>query len=464
MGINFNFGLGGKTGNNDDGGAAGQAGATTTDPNTAVVADPNAAASTPPPTEPIMADSIAPAVPVAPAAPVAFGDDITINVTDAPNIAEVNAPAVGEVQMTEVPAEAAPVAEAVPVAEILAAPVVAEEAPLNPFGESTPTNEIPPATDVVVEAAPLNPFAENTEARAAAAPVSTDNPFAVEAATPAVAEEVAVNPFETQAPATEAVTPEAPATEMPAVDLTPAPLAENPFAATQETQAAPEAPAAEMPAVDLTPAPLAENPFAATQETEPAPEQTPALDINFGETADEPAATEAAEEVNLNTKSEATPVMPSENPFADNSAASEDEDTAVVVEEEKEEEAPTPPHTQTSGNGSNPLKSLKNIKAEIAGFVALHNQNVADYKSQIKGLETKINEEKELLKKRKGEFRNMLGEIEALTQDFGGNAKQEKHQEKGHDSNDDHQNKPKKKRNRKKKNNSEQKQEQGDQN
>jgi len=140
------------------------------------------------------------------------------------------------------------------------------------------------------------------------------------------------------------------------------------------------------------------------------------------------------------------------NPFADDSAQDDNAATDDAAEEAVEV-APTP----VAGDGSSPLTSLENIKAEIAGFVATHNQNVADYKDQIKGLEGKIKEEKELLKSRKAEFRAMLGEIEALTEDFGG---QDKKQESQKQQNEEAQSKPKKKRNRKKKSNPEQNKEQ----
>ena len=109
--------------------------------------------------------------------------------------------------------------------------------------------------------------------------------------------------------------------------------------------------------------------------------------------------------------------------------------------------------TAPKGDGSSPLSSLENIKAEIAGFVNTHNQNVEDFKSQIKELESKIRNEKELLKKRKKEFRAMLGEIEALTEDFTPNAGENKnHKPEEHNEAANQNAKPKRKRNRKKNN------------
>jgi len=91
MGINFNFGLGGKSGNSDDGTAS------ATDPNAVITADPNAG-STPPPTEPIMVQPPTQAVPTVVPTPVSeFGDDITINVTDAPDIAPVPFETTGQI-------------------------------------------------------------------------------------------------------------------------------------------------------------------------------------------------------------------------------------------------------------------------------------------------------------------------------------------------------------------------------
>ena len=95
MGINFNFGLGGKTGNNDNG-TAGAA-----DPSTVITADPSAG-STPPPTEPIMVQPPAEAAAPTPvAATPNFGDDITINVTDAPAVAPDPSTLTGDIQITE---------------------------------------------------------------------------------------------------------------------------------------------------------------------------------------------------------------------------------------------------------------------------------------------------------------------------------------------------------------------------
>lgn len=449
MGINFNFGLGGK-GDGDDS-KAGTAGAA--DPTTAVVADPNAG-TTPPPTEPIMVTP--------PAVATEFGDDITINVTDAPlNIEPVVA--AGEPQITEVVVE--PTVAATPV-------VVPDATPLNPFADNTAPDAVAatPVAPVVAE----NPFAAPIEA-VIPTPVVAE-PVVLEAnqATPILnsVEEAPLNPFAAEAEvvlptpvatenpfATDATAPQSVA-EAPVEVIAEVPAAANPFAAAEPAPAeVAEEVVNEIKLEEAAPvvAPVvAENPFATdevkAEETVVTPEvkettveasENPFGDMSFGEEkADtEVKEVEEAPAVAFNFEKEETPAV---MPEADIKEIVEVENVEAVVEKSK----PEPKAKTPKGDGSSPLSSLQNIKAEIAGFVATHNQNVEDYKSEIKALEAKINGEKNLLKKRKQEFRNMLGEIEALTEDFnpGNNSNQS---EKADNQNS----KPKRNRNRNKKTN-----------
>lgn len=489
MGINFNFGLGGKK-DGDDNGSAGAA-----DPATSVATDPNAG-TTPPPTEPIMVTPPV-ATPNQEGAPATeFGDDITINVTDAPSNVEPT-PVVGEPQMTEMAAVPTPVAAepvplnpfadntAAPAAEV--APVVAE----NPFATTAaPTPVV--AEPVVLEAnqatpvaapvtpAPLNPFAEEAEA-VLPTPTTNENPFAsdiqvneTDAASAPVEPEnqAAANPFATTAPA-EVVA--APVVAEPIAETTPPaptplveePVAMNPFASDIQVNDPDAAPATEAPA-ESAPV-VAGNPFAsnddktadaaatpAAAETAPVVEsvkeeavavnENPFADMSFGEekpeakTAEEKSEPAVAFGFDTETKAEekAEPEVKVDEPVK--------EDVVEKAEEKKPE--PKTKASSTKGDGSSPLSSLENIKAEIASFVATHNQNVEDYKAEIKALEAKINGEKNLLKKRKQEFKNMLGEIEALTEDFTPHSDNSNSEE-----NNNQNNKPKRKRNRNKKQN-----------
>jgi hypothetical protein len=479
MGINFNFGLGGK----NDGDNSGAGTTSTTDPNTPVTNDPNAG-TTAPPTEPVMVE------PAAANAPE-FGDDITINVTDAPlpTAAEPVMQVEPVVPQSLEPVAPVPVAEENPVlnpfAEQPAAPVAPTADESNPFAQApaltaapmpvaaTPVEPTPvAAVPVANDAAPLNPFAtetnqteNNTSETTPVVPtpaVESANPFATEVPTPVVAAPeggavIAENPFADTTPAPITLEPD---TQNDVVAAAPvAEAASNPFAepvvaeapaevsATPVTEAAPEA----------TPA-VAENPFAeatpAAVATEAAPADSEAAPINFN--FGEASQTETKPELD---KIETIPEPVPEVKVEDKTAAI----VAPVVETPKpkkvkselkadvKKEAPKP-----KSDGSSPLTSLENIKAEIAGFVSTHNQNIEDYKQEIKGLEAKIRDEKELLKKRKQEFRVMLGEIEALTEDF--TPKQNDHTDHSVESNTEAANqnsKPKRKRNRHKKNHNE---------
>lgn len=285
----------------------------------------------------------------------------------------------------------------------------------NPFAPTASNNEEQPKTEAAPKKATATPFSlssdteEKTEAENKAAETESNsetntvaNPFASTDSDNKEQPKTEAAP-EKASPADNPFAPAAAGEETEAETKNETPVAEqnneaknlNPFASTpsDDKVAESENKTADAKANDETGS--VANPFASTVETpnEEAPAEQASTDNTANKNANPFGATDTTEET-----SEAPEV-----PFASSEASVEKEDAA-----------------HSSSTKSDPLASLTQIKDEIENFVALHNKKVADYESQIRALQKKIRDEKELLKTKKAEFRNMLGEIESLTEDFQG--------------------------------------------
>jgi len=103
-------------------------------------------------------------------------------------------------------------------------------------------------------------------------------------------------------------------------------------------------------------------------------------------------------------------------------------ETTEIEKIPSEIEVNTPPvETATKTDLKDPLHCLSLIKTEVENFVKAHNQKIKNYEDQIKALQKQIQEEKDLLKTKKKEFRSMLEEIHNLT-DFSEKVEKPAHQ------------------------------------
>ena len=208
-----------------------------------------------------------------------------------------------------------------------------------------------------------------------------------------------------------------------------------------------EAKLAEKPAV-TAPA----NPFAVPTVTpkedskpeekkeEPKKENTPAPVVPAASPFSLPTVTPKEdfkpEEKKEEVKKEDTPapVVPATSPFSVPPVTpKEDSKPEEKKEEPKKEEKKeieikpkkpsTPEVTPSSSNSTNatndPMQSVGQVKNDIVAFVESHKGNVKRLQTEIAGLETKIQEEKNLLKSKGDAYVTMLKELQDLTQNFG---------------------------------------------
>jgi len=122
------------------------------------------------------------------------------------------------------------------------------------------------------------------------------------------------------------------------------------------------------------------------------------------------------------------PVVPAASPFSVPAV------TPEVKNEEKKEEIKkeieikpnkpsTPEVAPSSSNSTNatndPMQAVGQVKSDIVAFVDFHKKNIKQFQTEISGLETKIQEEKKLLKNKGDAYATMLKELQDLTQNFG---------------------------------------------
>lgn len=277
----------------------------------------------------------------------------------------------------------------------------------NDVGAAPPVFETVPSNDAPVQNT-NDPFASNTAV--ATDPFANNDTVAMSAPT--------TDPFANSTPALEVGTP---VTQESAPQNT---ASNDPFTAN------PAVPATT--SNDAPPQPVSD-PFA-------SPEANPTLEVPQAAEAAAPSTTDVNPFGDFSTPAESTPVEPTQetvapavdSPFGNMVDAPTQEATPEV--ESLEATITTPdntsgifanpvaeatPQTETlvsANDHADPTQSLGQIKTEIEGFVAYHTNQIKDYRAQIKVLEKKISEEKTLLKSKKAEFRDMLHEIETLTE------------------------------------------------
>ncbi len=273
--------------------------------------------------------------------------------------------------------------------------VVAKEPEIDILAEETPKNEIKEIPTPEVKEAKL------AEKPAVTAPA---NPFAVPTVTPkedSKPEEKKEEPKKenTPAPVVPAASPFSLPTVTPKEDFKPEEKKEEPK---KENTPAPVVPAA--------------SPFS-------LPTVTPKEDFKPEEKKEE-----------VKKEDTPAPVVPATSPFSVPPVTpKEDSKPEEKKEEPKKEEKKeieikpkkpsTPEVTPSSSNSTNatndPMQSVGQVKNDIVAFVESHKGNVKRLQTEIAGLETKIQEEKNLLKSKGDAYVTMLKELQDLTQNFG---------------------------------------------